>query len=326
MNSKIKYLFLPFIVLSLVGCGKSDVGDSISRKDFRSAVDFRYKNLTYLAYEKTGGEEKNVAEVYFLEDGSMYQAKAEGHDSHYWKREGEDQFNKIEKKGDYWSVTEIYSKEDYDANDYFDDVGCYEMVLAYKSSYEKFEFDKKTGTYSASTISEYFGRVDSTLKFKGKNLVECKMVGTKNGSDFEFKIEVKDHDKTKIDFESLHTVNNIYVSGRSFNFVSIETSSYTKETVEAINSNNDGSVLKFLADGTFELEMQYDFVAIETHHVYHGTYEFEAIGKRVIVTVTGEGNLQPIEGTISLNPENYATGAILVMDVKQAGAKATFKI
>lgn len=324
MKSKIKFLFLPFIVLSLFGCAKSTKGNSVTRSVFRDAVDFRYKNLTYLAFNKENGVESNVAEIYFLEDGSMYQAKAEGHDTHYWKHEDNDMFHKIEKKGDFWVVTEIYSKSDYDENDYGDDIGCSDMVLSFKNSYEKLTYSKNSGTYEGSIISDYFGRVDASLKFVGKNLVECKMVGTKEGNDFEYRIEAKDYGKTSIDFSSLNPKNNIYVSGRTFGFVSFEASTFLNK--DAINSNNQDSTLKFLENGTFELDMQYDFVTIGAQHTYHGTYTFDESSKIVTVNVQGEGNLQPINGTLSLDENNYESGAILVMNATQLGAKVTFKI
>ena len=74
---------------------------------------------------------------------------------------------------------------------------------------------------------------------------------------------------------------------------------------------------------------------VDKEHYSAGYYGGKAYDQKDPVSVQGdrgrfsdlgEGNLQPIEGTISLNPENYATGAILAMDVKQAGATATFKI
>ena len=324
-----KALLIPFMMFTLASCDlfnkNSGEGNTVSRSEFRDAVNFRYKNLTFKGYEKENGKETQTAEVYFIQDGSMYQKLATDKQPFYWQRK-EDLFYKIEKKESLWVVTSIADKNSYSEDDYSDDLGCVDMVYCFKNSYEKLEFDSKTKSYTGKITHEYFGSVDASLKFNGKNLTECKMMGTRAGKEFEYRIVVEKHGETSIDFGSLSYKNNIYVSGRTFNFVKCESTTDNPGYVDpvVITNNNSGSTLTFNEDGTFSLHMLRDFISTG-EYTYTGRYSFDEVDRSLVISVDGQGNIGTITGTLELNPENYESGAILKI-VSQLGFSVTFKI
>lgn len=329
MKNRIKLLLLPFILFTLSSCDfftkKSGDGNTVSRSEFRDAVNLRYKNLTYKAFEKEGGEEKQTAEVYFSDDGSMYQKIANDKPSFYWQQNN-NLFYKIEKKESFWVVTSIADKNTYSEDEYSDDIGCVDMVHCFKNSYEKLTFDSKQNSYVGNITHEYFGSVDATLKFNGKHLSECKMIGKRSRKDFEYRIVVEKYGETSIDFTSLNAKNNIYVNGRTFNFVKCESTTDNPGYVDpvVITENNNGSTITFNNDGTFELHMLRDFVSTG-EYTYTGNYTFDEIDRSMLITVNGQGNIGTISGTLELNPENYENGALLKI-VSQLGFSLTFKI
>ena len=331
MKSKFIYLLLPLLATSVSGCifgGSSskeedDTSPIITKDEFWNEVDFRYKNLTYKGYKtENGGEEQKIVEAYFLEDGSMHQAKEDESLSYYWKRE-KNTFQKISKKGGFYVVTEIVSKYNYEIDDYSDDVGISEIIGGLKTSFDDFSFDRKTQTFTGSVYSEYLDLINTTLKFENKHLVECKMVAF----DATYRVEISNHGTTTIDFDGLNYKNNIRLSGRTFGFVSCTTNSILyQSTAKKITDNNQDSTLTFAADGTFELDMKYDFRSPNGEKIYSGTYTFNEIAKTLVVTVLGEGNIAPMNGTLELDSTNYESGAILNIVISSLGFNVVFKI
>ena len=55
-----KALLIPFMMFTLASCDlfnkNSGEGNTVTRSEFRDAVNFRYKNLTYKGYEKENGK------------------------------------------------------------------------------------------------------------------------------------------------------------------------------------------------------------------------------------------------------------------------------
>ena len=331
MKLNLKYILLPILTLSVFGCNLTlkgekendeEVTETITKEEFDDAVEFRNKNMTYLGYKKTNGAEQKTAEVYFLEDGSMYQAK-DNNLSYYWKRQENNTFHYITKKGNYYVVTDIVSSYEYFSVEYGDDAGINDMVSAFKDQFEKLTFNGKTLTFTGKVHNDYLGDVDATLKFEHKHLMECKMVNDKA----EYRIEAKNYGTTTIDFDSLNVKNNLRVSGRTFGFVDCATDSILyAATAKKVSENNQESTLTFFENGSFEFDMKYDFLPPNEEKVYRGSYSFNEFNKTLTASITSGSSSQSFEGTLQLDPKNYESGAILNMYVTSLGFSVVFKI
>ena len=218
MKNLFKFLLLPFVALSLASCEKKEDGEpegeggegetivyTVNETEFDSAVDFHYKNLTYIAVTTGEMEEEGKCEMYLLEDGSLYQKECFGWGEHAFQYIGNDTYRAYSKNSEtgVWSTGGTVSREEYIEGHYGDDFGVIGMVGSLSGSFDAFTYNETSHEYTGSVYFEYPGfDLAVTLKFENKNLIKCDFSVSEGDMTGGIEVQVKDHGKTTIDFSA----------------------------------------------------------------------------------------------------------------------------
>ena len=217
MKKLLKLTLLPIMAFALGSSEKEETpsGDAepagetvdytVNDTEFDSAVDFQYKNLTYIAITTGEMEEEGKCEMYLLEDGSLYQKECFGWGEHAYQYIGNDTYRSYSKDSEtgVWSIGGTVSKEEYVQGHYGDDFGVSRMVGNLTGNFSAFTYNETSHEYSGSVYFEYPGfELGVTLKFENKNLIKCDFSVSEGGMTGGIEVEVKDHGKTAIDFSA----------------------------------------------------------------------------------------------------------------------------
>ena len=294
-----KFLLIPLAVLAFAGCNKGgeepskegsstppkEVSYTVSQTEFASALDFKWKNLSYVGTTFGPGADGRC-EMYLLADGSLYQKECFGWGEHIFYHLPDDSYSYITKKDSVWFVGGYRTKTEYVSGSYGDDFGFFDMIYYCHDKYESFTYSETDHQYTGQVVYESFTTdpFDIVLKFEDKHVVYFEMSMIYEGARAGYRVEVSNHGTTMIDYNSFNIQNKFDLAGRSFvfeNYIDHGMFGGDPTQEQAFKEGNANSTLTFSSDGTYTMHFDFGFYPYGEEQEYTGQYTLDKFAKTI---------------------------------------------
>lgn len=291
-----KFLLIPLAVLAFAGCSKEgeeqppkEVSYTVSQTEFASALDFKWKNLTYVGTTFGQGEDGRC-EIYLLEDGSIYQKECFNWGEHIFYHLPDDSYSYITKKDNVWFIVGYRTKAEYVNGNYGDDFGFSRIIYQCHDKYESFTYSETDHKYTGQVVYESFTTepFDVEMKFENKHLVSFEMSVIYEGQRTGYHVDVSNYGTTSIDYNSFNIQNKFQLPGRSFTFENyIDHGMFHGDPdIEAeFKAGNANSILTFHDDGTYTMHFDFGFYPYGEEIEYSGQYQLDKYAKTITFKV-----------------------------------------